>query len=344
MQFVRNYQKIFLMKQFFFFLFLTAILFSCTRNPLKVNVSDVSADVKIKHLDVDLMKLKQDQLASEIPALKQSYGDFFDIFTYRMISIGGTEQEEFAELLYSFISDTLNRKLEENVAEMVDTVKLRQELVQAFKYYRHYFPGKKIPTIYTCISGFNQSVVTSENLIGISLDKYLGSDSRYYKELGLPVYKRRNMHPEKIVPDMMYAWAVTEWPKADNANNLLSQMINEGKMQYFVDAMLPEMPDSLKIGFTNKQLDYCTKNEAAMWTFLAEHKLLFSTDRMSIKRFIDDGPYTSVFTDQSPARTGAWLGWQIVRSYMKKNKDVKLADLMNNTDFQGVLNNSEYQP
>ena len=81
-----------------------------------------------------------------------------------------------------------------------------------------------------------------------------------------------------------------------------------------------------------------------MWTFLAEHKLLFSTDRMSVKRFIDDGPYTSAFTDQSPARTGAWLGWQIVRSYMKQNKDVKLADLMNNTDFQGILNNSEYQP
>lgn len=344
MQFVRNYQKIFLMKQFFFLLFITAITFSCTRNPLKINVSDVSADVKIKHLDADLMMLKQDQLASEIPVLKHSYGEFFDIFTYRMISIGGTEQEEFAELLYSFISDTLNRELVKNVAANIDTIKLRGELVQAFKYYKHYFPEKAIPTIYTCISGFNQSVVTAENLIGISLDKYLGSDSRYYKELGLPVYKRRNMHPEKIVADLMYAWAVTEWPKADNANNLLSQMIHEGKMQYFVDAMLPETPDSLKIGFTRKQLDYCNKNEAAMWTFLAEHKLLYSTDRMSVKRFIDDGPYTSAFTDQSPARTGAWLGWQIVRSYMEQNKDVKLSDLMNDTNFQGILNNSEYQP
>ncbi|HCY42522.1 MAG TPA: hypothetical protein DHV48_14395 [Prolixibacteraceae bacterium] len=344
MQFVRNYQKIFLMKQFFFLLCLAAIMFSCTRNPLKVNVSDVSADVKIRHLDADLMKLKQDQLASEIPVLKHSYGEFFDIFTYRMISIGGTEQEEFAELLYSFISDSLNRELVQNVAANIDTIKLRKELVQAFKYYKHYFPVKDIPTIYTCISGFNQSVVTAENLIGISLDKYLGYDSRYYKELGLPVYKRRNMHPEKIVTDMMYAWAVTEWPKADNANNLLSQMIHEGKMQYFIDAMLPEMPDSLKIGFTKNQLDYCNKNEAAMWTFLAEHKLLYSTDRMSVKRFIDDGPYTSAFTDQSPARTGAWLGWQVVRSYMKQNKDVKLADLMNNPDFQSILNQSGYQP
>ena len=247
-------------------------------------------------------------------------------------------------MLYSFVSDTLIRELETNVAENIDTIQLRKNLEFAFRHYKYYFPEKEIPIVYTCISGLNQSVVTAEKLIGISLDKYLGVNSRFYKQLGLPVYKRRNMHPEKIVPDAIYAWAVTEWPKSDNANNLLSQMIHEGKMLYFMDAMLPEISDTLKIGFTKKQLDYCRKNEASMWTFMAEQKLLFSTDRMSIKRFIDDGPYTTPFTDQSPARTGAWLGWQIVRSYMNQNKDVELVDLMNNTDFQVILNQSGYRP
>jgi uncharacterized protein YjaZ len=81
-----------------------------------------------------------------------------------------------------------------------------------------------------------------------------------------------------------------------------------------------------------------------MWTYLAEHKMLFTTDRMSIKRFIDDGPYTATFSEESPARTGVWLGWQIVRSYMKKNKEMKLSDLMSNTDYQSILNQSGYQP
>jgi hypothetical protein len=152
------------------------------------------------------------------------------------------------------------------------------------------------------------------------------------------------MHPEKIVADAMYAWAVTEWPKADNANSLLSQMIHEGKMMYFLDAMLPQMHDSLKIGYTKKQLDFCRKDEASMWTFLAEHKLLFTTDRMSIKRYIDDGPYTSSFTEKSPARTGVWIGWQIIRSFMAKHPEKKLPDLMSNNDFQGILNQSGYQP
>jgi len=332
------------MKRVIELLCLVLLIASCTRNPLKINVSDVSVDLIIKHLDVDLLSTGPVQMPAAIPELKKKYGDFFDLFTYRMIGIGGTDQEKFPEMLNSFVSDTLILHLKSSVSEKVDTIRLRKELENAFKHYKHYFPEKEIPVIYTCISGLNQSVVTADLLIGLSLDKYLGAESPFYEHLGLPVYKRRNMHPAKIVPDMMYAWAVTEWPKSDQASNLLSQMIQEGKTMYFVDAMLPEMHDTLKIGFTGKQLEFCKKDEASMWTYLAEHKLLFSIDHMNMKRFIDDGPYTAAFSEASPARTGMWIGWQIVRSYMKQHPDLKLADLMRNNDFQAILNQSGYQP
>jgi len=320
------------------------MLASCTRNPQKINVSNVPIVLKIKHLDVDLLKQKPDQMQAAIPVLKSSYGEFFDIFTYRMIAIGGVEQPNFTGLLSSFVADTLIRKLELNVAQKVDTIQFRKELESAFKHYKYYFPTKEIPVVYTCISGFNQSVVISEKLIGVSLDKYMGSDSPFYEQLGLPGYKQKNMHPEKIVPDMMQGWADAEWPKPEKDNSLLSQMIQQGKVLYFMDAMLPDLNDTLKIGFSEKQFEFCRKNEAKMWTYLAEHKLLFTTDRMSIKRFIDDGPYTATFTEESPARTGVWLGWQIVRSYMKQNKEIKLADLMNDSNYQSILNQSGYRP
>jgi hypothetical protein len=342
--FQRNIPKITGMKPILIFLLLIYILSACTRNPLKINVSGIYVKVKIKHLDVDLLKLNQDQLKDAIPELKSRYGEFFDIFTYRMIAIGGTEQPDFHDLLYSFVSDTLVRNIEKQVAQKLDTVQLRKEFEDGFRHYRYYFPDKKIPAVYTCISGFNQSVVTSENLVGISLDKYLGSESHFYKKLGLPEYKRRNMHSEKIISDLFYAVAATEWPGNDRVNNLLNRMIEEGKAMYFVEAMLPNLDDTLKIGFTKKQLEFCLNNESKMWTYLAEHKLLYSNDRMSIKRFIDDGPYTSAFSEESPARTGIWLGWQIVRSYMKRHPETKLSDLMNNQDAQGILAQSGYQP
>lgn len=332
------------MKQIVFLFCLLMLVVSCKRNPLKINVSDVDVTVSVKHFDKDLLRLKPGEVEGAIPQLRQSYRDFFDIFTYRMIKIGGAEQENFVEQLSLFVSDTLIRGLEARVREEIDTVQLREDLVKAFKHYKYYFPQKPVPVIYTCISGFNQSVVTADSLLGVSLDKYLGVDSRYYQELGLPAYKRKNMHPKKMVPDMIYAWGITEWPLDEKATTLLANMIAAGKVMYFVDAMLPEMADTLKLGFTKKQLQFCKENEAQMWTYLAEHKQLFTNERMEIKRFMDDGPYTSAFTDASPARTGMWLGLQIVRSYMKEHKEVKLADLMNNTDYQGILSQSGYQP
>jgi gliding motility-associated lipoprotein GldB len=344
MHLVRRYLKYLTMKQFIYALSLGLILISCSNNSLKVNVSDVNVDLEIKHFDQDLLNVKPEQMEALIPGLKTYYGEFFDIFTYQMIGIGGVENPQFIEMLNAFVSDTLVQSLKIDAGEKIDTSELRENLHIAFKYYKYHFSAKKIPTIVTCISGFNHSIVTSENLVGISLDKYLGQKSAYYERLALPVYKRKNMHPEKIVPDIMYAWAVTEWPKNESNNTLLSQMIHEGKLMYFVDAMLPEMHDSLKIGYSVKQLDFCKQEESKMWTFLAEHKLLFSTDRMSIKRFIDDGPYTASFSDQSPARTGTWIGWQIVRSYMKKHPEMKLSELMDNNDAQGLLSQSGYQP
>lgn len=332
------------MKRFVFLMILALLAVSCSHNPLKVNISGVKIDLKIKHFDVDLLKLTPEDLPQAIPELKKSYGDFFDIFTYQMISIGGSDQPNFTEMLTKFVSDTLIGQLKKEAAAKIDTLRFRNELELSFRHYRYYFPQKQIPVIYTCISGFNQSVVTSTNLIGVSLDKYLDSRSPFYERLGLPLYKRRNMNPAMMVPDMMYAWAITEWPQTGKSDNLLSEMIDEGKVMYFVDAMLPELDDTLKIGFTRKQMDFCRKNEAQMWTYLAEHKMLFATDRMSIKRFMDDGPYTAAFSQESPGRAGTWLGWQIVRSYMKNHSEVTLADLLLNQDFQGILNRSGYQP
>ncbi|HCR90356.1 MAG: hypothetical protein A2W90_20735 [Bacteroidetes bacterium GWF2_42_66] len=315
---------------------------SCSRNPLKIDVSEISLDLTINHFERDLADLPVD--SAKINFLSGKYGEFFDIFTRRMIWIGGPEEENFTANLQKFATDTLIVKLNGLVAEKIDSEQLQTDLETAFKHYKFYFPEKEIPRIASCVSGFNQSIVTADQLIGISLDKFLGSDSPYYAQLGLPEYKRRRMNPENILPETMMAWAITEFPKNDEGTNLLSNIIYQGKLMYFLDAMLPSLHDSLKIGYTQKQLDFCIKSEAGMWAFLAEHKLLFSSQRMDVKRYIDDGPFTNSFTNESPGRTGVWLGWQIVRAYMKKNPEVSLSQLMQNQNHQEILSRSGYQP
>ena len=201
-----------------------------------------------------------------------------------------------------------------------------------------------MPVIYFCISGFNESVFTAEGIVGISLDKYLGPGCEFYDLLDFPRYKQRKMIPGMIPPDVAYTWGMTEFPLRSDATTLLDHMVHQGKLIYFTEAMLPRVADSLLTGFSARQLKWCALNEATMWNYLVENKLLFSTRQMDIVRYINDGPSTNGFPPESPARTGAWLGRQVIRAYMKRNPGITLAQLMANTNYREILNSSAYAP
>lgn len=327
-------------------LFLVALFLSCHRNPLKVDISQISEEVEVVPFGEKLFDLKGKDTLQAVTELSNEYPDFFNLFTYRIIRIGGIDDEDFPKLIKTFLTDTLIDEVKTKTYQKFSDLRwLEKDLQKAFKYYRFYFPDKELPIIYTYISGFNQSVVTAENIIGISLDKYLGRDCAFYSQLSsTPQYKVMNMYKERILPDVAFAWAITEFEDPNSATNVLDNMIEKGKMMYMVDAMLPDTPDSLKIGYTGQQLEWCQANEVPMWTYLIEQKMLYASKRMDIVRYINDAPTTSGFPLESPGRTGVWIGWQIVRQYMKMHPEITLSELMANKDYQKILNESEYDP
>ena len=113
---------------------------------------------------------------------------------------------------------------------------------------------------------------------------------------------------------------------------------------YFLDCVFPDESDYLKIGFLPEKIKWCKDHENGMWTYLIENKLLFTIDHMNIRRFTGPGPFTASFTQESPGKAGVWIGWQIVRRYMKKNPQVSLSSLMKDNDYQKILNLSGYSP
>jgi uncharacterized protein YjaZ len=121
-------------------------------------------------------------------------------------------------------------------------------------------------------------------------------------------------------------------------------MIEKGKLLYFLDAMMPEAHDTIKIAYSGQQLDWCQANESNLWAFLIENELLFSSDYEKTHKLIIDGPFTSFFPDGSPGRTGWWVGWQIVRSFMEDNTNVTLPQLMEELTARQILDNAAYHP
>lgn len=328
-----------------FLLLSLAFCSACRRNPLSVDISSIKLKIKISRLDQDLFKVTLTNKDSMIASLMKEYGNFFTLYNKNVLSLGDPADSSYSSYLTQFLHDSTTIKTKKRLdSTFRDLHWLEQKLQTAFKYYRYHFPEKPVPRVYTIISGFNQSMVTTPDALGISLDNYLGVDCSFYKMLGLPEYKKQNMRPEKIPTDALYAWAISEFISGEKEENLVSVMISQGKITYFLDAVFPDEPDYIKIGYQPDKIEWCKKHENAMWTFFVENKLLFDNSRMNILRFTGPGPFTNSFTSESPGKTGVWIGWQIVRKYMKKHPEISLAALMNERDYQKILNESGYAP
>ena len=321
------------------------VMTSCGRNPLRIDVSKIDISLKIGRLDQDLAQVNRENINNIVPELQKKYNTFFDVYTKEILGVGSSLDSVFTTYLLTFLKDSTytgpHFKADSLFSDFHPYI---LQLDQAFRHYKYYYPEIRIPFVVTYLSGFNQSIVTTPDALGISLDQYLGQQCRFYRQLGLPEYKKRNMHPQKIVYDVMFGFASQKFEYKGNTENLVSSMIHQGKLLYFLDAMIPEGPDSLKIGFTSEQVKWCEVHQAEMWSFLIEKKMLFSGDRMEQVRFINPAPFTTPFGQKSPGRTGTWIGWQIVKSYMKMNSKVSLKALMKENDYHKILNDSGYSP
>ena len=330
-------------------LVLTLILISsCKRNPYNIDVSSVDIDLGIKRFETDLFSIDPEKIGDNIPRLRDQYGSFLQLFSY-VINAGEVGDTTFKDYLLSFCTDKINNEVYAAVMESyTDIGWLEDGLEEAFRHYLWYFPGRNAPGVYTCITGFNNSMITlKDSVLAIGLDRYLGSNCDFYRRLNIYNYLALRMNSYNILPDCMYAWAKTQWDIEDmnyQVDNVLTEMIHEGKLRYFERCMLPGIADSLLLGFSSDQMRFCLNNEAQMWEYLVEHDLLFSTDQMVIRKLTGEAPFTSYFTSESPGRASAWTGFRIIESYMKHNPEITLEGLMNETDVQGLLGKSKYMP
>lgn len=330
--------------------FTVTITLSCKRNPLHVNVSGIDVDLEILRFEKDIFTANLDSLPRLIGLLEEKYEGFLPLFN-RVINIGETSSEGYFNYLKAFLTDKINNEVYEETIKVFPGVEdIENNLKDAFKHYKYYFPEKQVPKVYTFVSRFNVSLVIDENILAIGLDRYLGTDCNYYSQLGLTTYARDKMHKEKIVSDCMFAWAIANWTfEGDDEgeiprNNALNNMIYQGKLLYFVRAMMPEEKEETIMGFSPDQLNWCEMNERMMWMSLIEQKLLYDTNFLTINKLTRDGPFTSFFPRESPARAANWIGLQIVEKYMNNQPGISLEDLMVETDYQNILTLSVYNP
>ncbi len=325
-----------------FILIFLLLISACTRQKDKrihIDVSQVTLQaVKIHRYDVDLFKVSPNDIKTGLESIKNEYKLFL-----------GTNLSDPVKLeeMRSYLSNERNLDFHRACdAKFKDISELEKDMTIAFKHFKFYYPEVKIPLVYSYISGgdYEHPVQITDSAMIIALDTYLGKDFKPYLADGVPVYKTIRMTPRHILPDCMKALVDRVYQGNPQNSNLLGQMIEAGKKQYFVDAMIPDFPGDLKIGYTPAQFDWITRNESHIWAAIIENRMLYSTDNHLIRVFMSDGPFTPEFSKDSPSRLGEWIGWQIVKAYMDENPDVTLKQLMEENDSQKILTLSAYKP
>lgn len=222
--------------------------------------------------------------------------------------------------------------------------KLKTEFTQAFKNLKYYYPEAQIPRIETVISGFETDMYVSDTLIIVGLDYYLGKGAKYRPNMY--EYMLRQYNPENIVPSTLLILGIDGRINNTDDNNktALADMIAYGKSFYFAKQMSPCTPDSVFIWYSSQEIKGAWENQDLIWARLIEDKLLYSTSHKLKQKYLSDRPKTAEVGPECPGRIAQWVGWQIVKSYMKEHPDRTLTDLMKSGNPDKIFEESKYKP
>ncbi len=327
-----------------------AVIASCKHDRLEVNTDSVKAEpVVIKRLDKDIFALNESNLKGQTAVLQKKYGSvFFNRYISSIVNKGGMQDSLYNVSLIRFVTDKDMSTAYTDVEKLYtdnDVELIGDELTNVVSRFKVLFPGKKIPKQFvTFMSGFNYNVVYVDSTLAIGLEMYMGENYKYYGPLQFPQFRTRTMNKQHLVSDAVRGWLITEFDNNDVVNNLLNHMIFYGKIFYTCDALLPNVADSIKLGYSVAQMNYCNTYENKLWGFFVKDNKLYDNDLKVVGQYTSDGPFTGSISKECPPRIAMWLGKQVVKSYMEHNEDVSFEELMKEPDAQKILSKSKYKP
>ena len=338
------------LQKYFFFLILA--LSSCRESTTinRPDVSHIDVEIQVERFDREMQGLKTEDITQKNRAWQNKYGAFYTNYIQDMLQIGSVNDtvqlfKNLAYILHQKDFKDLNSAVLK-VYPSLDTY--NKELTQAFKYVKYYFPKYRIPRFISFVSGFAYQTPIGEDYVGIGLDMFLGADSEFYPALvqSIPLYISKRFTPENITPRVVEAVLREElFPLPDHTDNTLQHMIYNGKILYAMDMLLENVPDELKIGYTKEQLNWANRYEAGVWSWFLQENLLYNTDMTRIQKYFTEAPFTPELgeNNESAPKLGTYIGWMIVRKFMKDHPEMTLPDLLAQADAQQILEGSKYK-
>ncbi len=325
-------------------IFFTQFFFSCVKNGrFEIDTTQNRIEVKIHRFDSALITIDttNHQFLSKLAG---QHPEFLPIYTSEILNLNLQDSAAVRASFIAFLKDSTYSKVNNKTLKTFQDIKdIEIKVSDAFTYIHAYFPEVTLPEVYFFVSGFNRSVLLSDNFIALGTDLYLGADYAPYNNITYK-YLMYNMRRESVAIDLVSATLFRMFPMNSNNDRLIDNMIFRGKIMYILSVFMPkETPENL-MGYNKEQWEWSEQNEKGIWAAIIDQKNLFSTDIQLIRKYMNESPFTAPISQDSPGRLGTWIGWRIVESYMNNNKNVGLKNLIDESNSQLILEKSAYRP
>ncbi len=312
---------------------------SCKRDPLNVDPSKTVVDISFYNIDSLLIHSDSSALANVHADLKVKIPELYDYQVGYCFQIGKVSDSAFVRSFLEYKRDTFIQKLEAEIQSKFPTTGIyRTDITQGFKYLKTHIPSIKTPkSIVFMNSLFASNAFSSQEEIGIGLERYLGFDSPNIQRLpSEPFYSwvKEGMDVKYLERDAVASWIMTHVvPEVDG--NLAEKMIRWGKVLYLTEAAYPKKDKQIILRYTEDGYNWAIENEAFLWKYLIDEQLLFKLDEKITQNMLSDGPFTPGLPEKGPDRLGQYLGWRIVKNFMEST-ETSFEDLLN-TPYNEIL-------
>jgi len=336
-------KNIFFLLCFSFYLF---VLNGCDSKKTIPNVDHLVQPIKIENLDQALFSYNGFNYDSLNLALNGQFPDFYADYVQSVLGIGTIENPMIDISLLRFVENENWRAVQQDIdKQFADLKTLEKELSQALAYYKYYFPTEDLPKFLAYNSGFNYANHLAGDYIGVGLEFYLGAENETVQLLAtdeFPNYLKEKMDVKFLLPNTLEFMLLYAHFEAPNTDDFLHNIVALGKMKYLLSLILPGSTDDVIMLYSPEQLAWVEQSEAKIWEKFVKDELIYSTDSQKIMKMIIDGPFTIGLPKESPGRVAVWLGYKMVKDYMKKYPETKLIDLLAEPDAKKIM--SAYKP